>query len=117
MRIENWLPHPDNSQFSILKSQLFRHCLTDGSAELVGARGVFPAAADALEFLEHTVDFHPLDQTGYSLQITVTAPVEYDVVESSVDDVEVYLLAAGLFSLIGVVHDVYSFYKIIQSEK
>jgi hypothetical protein len=87
----------------------FSICLTDGSAELVGARGVFPAAADAFQSGQYILDFHALDKASDALQVAVAAAEEYDVVESSVDDVEVYLLAAGLFGLIGVVHGAYSF--------
>ena len=93
--------------FSLFNFQ-FSICLTDGSAELVGARGVFPAAADAFQSGQYILDFHALDKASNALQVAVAAIEEDDVVESSVDDVEVYLLAAGLFSLIGVVHDIYN---------
>ena len=89
--------------FSIFNFQLSNY-LTDGSAELVGARGVFPAAADAFQAGQDILDFHALDKASDALQVAVAAAKEDDVVQAAVDDVEVDELAAGLFSLIGVVH-------------
>ena len=98
-----------SSKFSILKSQLFRHCLADGAAQLVGTRGVFPAAADAFQTGQDFLDFHALDKASDALQVAVAAAEEDDVVQAAVDDVEVDELAAGLFGLIGVVHGGYFF--------
>ena len=121
--IPEWLARSNHSSNQTIRQSCnllnfhFSICLTDGSAELVGARCVFPAAADAFQSGQDILDFHALDKASNALQVAVAAAEEDDVVKSSVDDVEVYLLAAGLFSLIGVVHGVYSFYKIIQSKK
>ena len=99
---------PHVNIFSFFNFQLSTY-LADGAAQLVGTRGVFPAAADAFQAGQDFLDFHALDKASDALQVAVATAEEDDVVQTAVDDVEVDELAAGLFSLIGVVHGGYFF--------
>jgi hypothetical protein len=90
-----WLP----PNFLVLISYF-----TYGFAQLVGAGGVLPAAANAFQAVEHILHLHPFHQTAYALGVAVAPPYELNMMQLPINDFEIYRLAACTLGLISVSH-------------
>lgn len=81
--------------------------------QLVGATCGASVAADAFQFLQHGVYFHPLHKAGDALKVAVAATIEDHVVqgspsgavgERSFAHLEIDTCAASTYSIICIIH-------------
>ena len=84
---------------------LFLHGLSDGTAQLVGTRGVLEAAADAFQTLQHVFYFHAFHQSAHALCVAVAATVELHVPQDTIFDFKFNGLAAGALGVLSVFHN------------
>ena len=76
------------------------------AAELVGAGGGLPSAADAVEFLDDVVDFLSDDQAADTLEVSVASAIKEDLPDNAlVIDGHINELRAGALGFVeGVGH-------------
>ena len=84
------------------------------AAELVGAGGRLPSAADAVEFLDDVVDFLSDDQAADALEVSVASAHEEDLLDDAVViDRHIDELRAGALGFVeGVGHEFGGFIRL-----